>query len=320
MDEKQPRRRTINEERLNAIPAMSDKIFYFQGCTERAYPGINGAFIDACKAMGNTPVTSNEQSCCTGNFLAFNTAPLETVLAITQRNYNVIKKASASCVTTCNGCFSSFHNCDAYFRHGDGIQARVKNVLKKIGKTYIEDVIVFHAAEFLYKNRDLLVQHAKHTLDGVKIAVHYGCHFLHQEDPRALLDDFENPGILEELLGGLQASIVEYRERLLCCGAGLNQRMLHDDRINSLKITRRKLASIKQHAPDAIVVVCPYCLLHLDSAQAELEVEFDETFDIPVLHLTELIGILFDLPPEVLQLAVHRVPVDAVVQKIGYQG
>ncbi len=320
MDEQKPRRIMINEERLNAIPAMSDKFFYFQGCTERAYPGINGAFIGICNAMGNTPVTSSKQSCCTGNFLAFNTAPLETVLAITQRNYNVIREASTNCITTCNGCFSSFHNCDSYLGRSDSMQARVKNVLKKIGRTYIEDIGVFHAAEFLYKNRELLIQHAKHTLDGIKIAVHYGCHFLHQEDTRVLLEDYENPGILEELLSGLQASIVEYREQPLCCGAGLNQRMLHDDRINSLKITRRKLVSIKQHAPDAIMVVCPYCLLHLDSAQAELEVEFDETYDIPVLHLAELIGILFNLPSETLQLTVHRVPADAVVKKIGYQG
>lgn len=308
----------LNQARLDAIPSITDKIFYFKGCTERAYPGINNAFIETCKIMGNELITSDEQSCCTGNYLAFNTAPLATPLAITQRNYNVIRQHTTACLTTCNGCFSSFQNCDAYMKKNDW-RARIKEVMEQIGKEFIDDVHVFHAAEFYYKNRALIQQYAKRSLDGVKIAIHYGCHFLHQEDPGVMLDDFENPSILEDLLAGsMEASVVDYRERLTCCGAGLNQRIIQDDRTNSLKITLRKMKSIRKAGADVIVTVCPYCLLHLDNAQAELEVEFDETFDLPVLHLSELVGVLFDLPPEIVRLDAHKVPVNSFLRKIGY--
>ncbi len=313
---KQP---ALNQARLDAIPALSEKIFYFQGCTERAYPGINSAFIETCKLLGNSPEISNNQSCCTGNFLPFNTMPLETPLAITQRNYNVIKAKAPACVTTCNGCFSSFMTCNVYLKQ-QRWREHTKGVMEKVGLKFVDEVPVYHAAEFYYKNRAEIAQHARRTLDGLKVAVHYGCHFLHQEDPAVLLDDFENPGFLETMVEGMGAEAVDYRERLACCGAGLNQRILHEDRTNSLKITLKKMESIKASGTEAIVVVCPYCLLHIDNAQAELAVEFDAEFDIPVLHLVELVGMLYDLPAPVLRLDAHKVDVGGVSKRIGYTG
>lgn len=311
--------RHLNKARLDAIPAIGSKLFYFQGCTERTYPGINGAFIETCKLLGTIPATSNSQSCCTGNFLAFNTVPLKTPLAITQRNYNVIKAKAPACITTCNGCFSSFMTYDVYLKQQQW-REYTKGVLDAIGQIFIDDVRVFHVAEYYYKNRAEITSHARRSLDGLKVAIHYGCHFLHQEDPAVMLDDFENPLFLEALIEGLGGEVVEYRERLSCCGAGLNQRMLHEDRTNSLEITLQKMESIKTSGAEAIIVVCPYCLLHLDNAQAELAVEFDAEFDIPVLHLTELVGILYDLPAPVLRLDAHKVGVEGVVKKIGYPG
>ena len=310
----------INEKRLQAVPEITDQIYYFIGCTEKTYPGINNAFIEICKIIGNEPITSNKQSCCAGNFIAFNTAPLETVVALTQRNYNLIKEYAHSCVTTCNGCFSSFHNCNAWAEHSSDIKKKVKGILEKLDKDYIEDIGVFHVGEYLYKHRKLLPQYAKHNLENVKIAVHYGCHFLHQEDQGVIIDDIENPTIIEEILNELKADIVNYKEKALCCGAGLNQRVLKDDRMNALEITLKKMRSIGKHKPDAIVVVCPYCELHLDNSQFELEVEFDEDFDIPVLHLTELLGILFELPEAVLKLDNHKISVDDFLEKVNYHG
>jgi heterodisulfide reductase subunit B len=311
----------LNQARLDAVPSITDKIYYFKGCTERLYPGIDKSFTETCKIMGAKLVTNEgEQSCCTGNYLAFNTAPLATPLAITQRNYNVIREQANTCVTTCNGCFSSFQNCDWYMKKEEW-RAHITDVMEQIGRKFIDDVKVFHAAEFYYKNRAKIQQYAKRSFEGVKLAIHYGCHFLHQEDPAVLLDDFVNPSILETLIGDtMEATVADYRERLTCCGAGLNQRIIKDDRTNSLKITLRKMTSIKKAGADAIVVVCPYCLLHLDNAQAELEVEFDESFDIPVLHLSEVIGLLFDLPAEIVRLDAHKVSAHSFLKKIGYLG
>jgi heterodisulfide reductase subunit B len=310
----------INTDRLAQVPGYNEKIFYFLGCTEKAYPGINDAFLDVCKLLGTYAVTSAKQSCCTGNFLSFNTAPLDAVVAYTYRNYHVMAEQAPCCITSCNGCFSSFHACTAYFKRDEALQARVRDVLARSGRNADVQLNVFHAAEFLYKNRKQLASVLQHSLNGLDLVVHYGCHFLHQEDPGVVLAEPDNPWFLEEMLEEFGAKVHDYKERLLCCGAGLNQRILHDDRANALKLTRRKLASIKTRSPDAIIVVCPYCELHLDSAQVELEIEDDTNYDIPVLHLDELLGIMADLPKDRLQLDVHKVDVDHLLEKIGYKG
>lgn len=309
--------RHVNAARLEAIPVKGDPVFYFQGCTERVYPGINNAFIEICKKLGTPVIASNKQSCCTGNFIPFNTAPVDTVVAITQRNYNIIKAQARSAVTTCNGCFSSFHQCDAIARGNPGVEDRARVVLEGLGHAIVQDVGVFHVAEFLYKNREHVTLASTRRMDGCKVAVHYGCHFLHQEDPAVVLDDPEDPSIIEGTLEGLGVHVARYTERLACCGAGLNQRLIHDDRINALQVTLRKMRSIKAHDVDCIVVVCPYCQLHLDNAQVELEVEFDEEFNIPVVHLAQFIGLAMDVPLEVLRFDVHKVPVDPLLAALG---
>ncbi|MHA1682631.1 MAG: heterodisulfide reductase-related iron-sulfur binding cluster, partial [Promethearchaeota archaeon] len=276
----------INQERLGKVPEITESIYYFEGCTERVYPGIINSFLDLCDALGIDVSTSNKQSCCSGNFLPFNVASVKQVGAITQRNLNVIAEYSKNCITTCNGCFSSFNNVEAYLSENSEVKEGVIEILDEIGKKFVDDVNVFHVVEFLYKNRKELKKVLKNSLSGMKVSVHYGCHFLHQEDPSKIIDDVEAPHIMEAILKDLGAEVIPYKERALCCGAGLNQRILHEDRINSLNITLRKMKSIRNAAPDFVVVVCPYCEFHLDNAQVELDVEFDEEFEIPVLHLT----------------------------------
>ncbi len=320
MFETRSRSRGINEARVASIPLANDPIFYFQGCTEKVYPGINAGFMEICKAVGNTPFTSSAQSCCAGNFLAFNTSPIEAAVAISKRNLAVAGQHSKNCVTTCNGCFTSFCNCEAYVNHDPSLLERVGVLLGAKNIEMPADVKVFHVAEYFYKNRDVLAKLARHSLKSLRLAVHYGCHFLHQEDRAVVVDDVEHPRVIEDVLSSFKGNNVDYKEKLTCCGAGLNQRIIKEDRINSLLLTRRKLASIASHDVDAIVVVCPYCQLHLDNAQVELEVEFDDEFSIPVLHLVEVIGMALGLPKDVLHLDAHKVAVEGVATKMGYTG
>ena len=85
----------------------------------------------------------------------------------------------------------------------------------------------------------------------------------------------------------------------------------------SLLVGYEKMKSIRANEVDLIVTICPYCLLEMDNSQLEFEVQYNEEFHIPVLHLTELIGLLMGLDPEAeLQLSSHKTPVDPFVRKL----
>ena len=55
------------------------------------------------------------------------------------------------------------------------------------------------------------------------------------------------------------------------------------------------------------MVACPLCHVNLDSRQKQIEEEFSETFDLPVLYLTQLMGLAFGVPSDELGLEKHFV-------------
>lgn len=88
------------------------------------------------------------------------------------------------------------------------------------------------------------------------------------------------------------------------------------DELLSHKILREKLVSIEQAKADAIITICPFCHVNFDLNQISLEETFDEIYEIPTLHYTQLLGLAQDLSPDELGLYENRTPVDDLLDKI----
>ena len=53
------------------------------------------------------------------------------------------------------------------------------------------------------------------------------------------------------------------------------------------------------------MVACPLCYVNLDARQKQIEEEFKETFQLPILYFTQLMGLAFGLKSEELGLDKH---------------
>jgi heterodisulfide reductase subunit B len=60
-------------------------------------------------------------------------------------------------------------------------------------------------------------------------------------------------------------------------------------------------------AADAIVVACPLCHVNLDARQRQIEEEFKEEFQLPIIYFTQLMGLAFGLNAGELGLDKHFV-------------
>jgi len=60
---------------------------------------------------------------------------------------------------------------------------------------------------------------------------------------------------------------------------------------------------------EAIVVACPMCHSNLDLRRAEVNRHLDKATDIPVLFITQVIGLALGIPGKKLGLGRHFVPV-----------
>ncbi|GAB4331437.1 MAG: CoB--CoM heterodisulfide reductase subunit B [Promethearchaeota archaeon] len=300
--------------RFESIPLQDTQFFLFRGCTEQVYPGIQEGAIKVFKKLGIGLVTSDDQTCCSGNFLLFNLATSTGVTTVGERNLNVVRPLSRYLLTSCNGCFSSMNLGKEFLRRDEELRDRVESVLAELGMGIEEEVEVIHVGEFFFAIRQLLRDHLTCDLNGAAGVAQYGCHYLNPH-PEAIFEDPNNPTFLEELIDFLGGTPREYEKKLLCCGSGVSQRLIHPD--FSLAISHEKLASIKKQSPDFILTICPYCQYEMDNAQLEIEIEYGEEINVPVLHVNELLGLLVGLDPEAdLHLSSHKISVDPLLEKL----
>ena len=67
---------------------------------------------------------------------------------------------------------------------------------------------------------------------------------------------------------------------------------------------------------DAMVTPCPLCHLSLDAWQQKLEATTGRQFQMPILHLSQLIGVAAGLEASELKFKRHVVPVTPVLEKL----
>ena len=67
---------------------------------------------------------------------------------------------------------------------------------------------------------------------------------------------------------------------------------------------------------DAMVTPCPLCHLSLDAWQSKLKKQTGKDFEMPILHLSQLVGVAAGLTDSELKFKRHVVSVDPVIEKL----
>ena len=83
------------------------------------------------------------------------------------------------------------------------------------------------------------------------------------------------------------AKVVDYPGKKMCCGGPV----LPVDEKVALGVTKAKLDAIAGTDANAMCLVCPFCSVMYDDNQKGIEAEFETTYDLPVLYLTQLLGL-----------------------------
>jgi heterodisulfide reductase subunit B len=277
---------------------MSGKYAFFLGCVAPLrYPGIELATREIFKSLGVELVELEGAGCCPapGVIRSFDQT---TWLALAARNLALAEKKGTDIMTICNGCFGSMFEANHIMQHHPEELKKVNEVLAKVGMKYNGTVKVRHFAEVLYNDigMEKIKAQVKNPLS-YNVAVHYGCHFVKPSRVKHL-DDPERPRILDELVEATGSKSLNYKDKLMCCGAGGGVRSR--DNKTAMKMTEEKLKNLKKVNAQMIVDVCPFCHLQYDAAQNDLP-----GYGIPVIHLSQLYGMAFGLPREKLGLEAH---------------
>lgn len=279
------------------------KYSFFLGCViPNRYPLIEQSTRTLMKEMKIKLLEMEGASCCPAPGVFRSVDPL-VWLTLGARNINIAQQQNTDIMTMCNGCYGTLLEVNHKMKHDPEINSEVNKVLAETGRNFDGSVKVKHLMEVLYM--DIGIQKLKSMVKnklGLKVAVHYGCHILKPSFIRPFGGTSTDPTFFDEIVEATGCESVDYRDKLLCCGAGGGVRTGLKE--TSLQFTHQKLKEVRKSGADLIVVCCPFCHLQYDLGQVEVNkmIGDEEPFHIPVLYIAQLIGLAFGLDPQDLGL------------------
>lgn len=91
----------------------------------------------------------------------------------------------------------------------------------------------------------------------------------------------------------------------------------NDDYVMMIEPVSGKIVyQAKEKGADAIATACPMCMSNLDLRQGAMAKATGKKAQVPVMYITELIGMAFGIPNSVLGLRKHVVSTAPMVAKI----
>jgi len=239
----------------------------------------------------------------------------ETAEVMAARNLALTEQSGADLCVLCTACTGVLTEAAKKFATDEKARDKVNERLRDIGLEYKGGVKVKHFARILYEEVGIgtIAEKVTRSLAGLRIAPHYGCHYLKPHEIYDGFDSPENPHTLDELIAATGATSVSYRNKSRCCGGAL----LAVDENLALRISKEKLDQLKALQVDAVALICPFCSIMYESNQKKIETTFETSYNLPVLFLPQILGLAMGMDVRDLGFNMNRVKPNIVLEKIG---
>jgi len=148
-------------------------------------------------------------------------------------------------------------------------------------------------------------------LNGIKVANYYGCLLVRPPEMTGF-DDPEDPQTLDEIVRATGAEAVDWSHKVDCCGGSLS--------LSRTSVVSKLVADIIDAAQiagaDCIVTACPMCHANVDTRQPLAAKILGRRLEMPVLYITQLLGLALGVPARQLGFRSHLTPVTSLLRKL----
>ena len=216
-------------------------------------------------------------------------------------------------MTVCNVCTLNLRQANHQLKIDEDLRKRINDNLEQVGVPRYQGTV--EVKHFLWlvagESFDKLQTVAHKGLRGLKIAPFYGCQILR---PSKLMgfDDPDKPSSLERIIEACGGEAIDYPAKIKCCGFPIIQ--ARED--TALAELIQPIEQAMEAGADAMVTPCPLCHLSLDAWQSKLKKQTGKDFAMPILHLSQLVGVAAGLSDSELKFKRHVVPVTPVLDKL----
>jgi heterodisulfide reductase subunit B len=285
------------------------RIAYYQGCSLEGLAGEYDLSTRAiCRELSVELVPIPDWNCC-GSTPAHSYDPLISA-ALAGRNLAIAAQQGCDTVMTpCPGCLKSLRGAIEYYKNPE----QREDFLKVLGMELDGRIKAVSILELLYEQVgvDFLRHKVRRPLTGHVLVPYYGC-LLTRPASYALFDDPENPVSMDRLIEATGATAPDFPYKTECCGAAHG--VVRNEIVR--KLSGRILEMAVAQGAEAIVVACPLCQQNLDLRRGQVDRHWKRKFKLPVVYITQLIGLALGLEPKALGIDKLFVSADCLLREI----
>ncbi len=269
------------------------KYAYYPGCSlQESAQEFDVSVRAVMERLGVELVDIPDWTCCGASAAE----PVSELMnyALPARNLALAEKelGGLDVLAPCSACYLNLLKVNREVIGHKVLHERVNEALGASGLSYEGNVRVRHILDVLVNDitLDVIANAVQGDLNGMRVAPYYGCQILR---PYEVFDDPRNPVSMDNVLGAMGAKIHAWDMGARCCGASLM--------VTHPEVAMHSVEAILGAAEgaDAIATVCPLCQMNLEAYQNQSAAGGHH---VPVLYLTQLMGLAFGLEEPAVQL------------------
>ena len=275
-------------------------IGYYPGCSLHGTGRELDQSIRALSEVAGAQLKEVDDWNCCGATAAHNLSH-DLAVALPYRVLALVEEQGLKEVLApCAACFSRLKGTAVRLARSADLVAKMQELT---GHNYHGGVAILSIIE--YVNRLLaggLKDKLTSPLKGLKVAPYYGCLLARGEDI-IVGDNAEQPTGMEAAIRAAGAEPVAWNFAVECCGGGFS--MSKTEAV--VDLSNAILSDAEAAGAQAIVAGCPMCHSNLDMRQQTINAAGLGNHDLPILYLSELVGLAAGVEPKRLGLDRHFV-------------
>ena len=204
------------------------------------------------------------------------------------------KQGLAEIVVPCAACYNRLSVAQHEWNEDKGIKERLSEI---VGMPLKGTCKILNIMQFIEKYiADRITEKVVRPFVR-QVVCYYGCLLVR---PYAILqfDRLEDPQSMDELMRKTGAKPLDWGFKTECCGAGFS--VSRTDIV--AKLSGRIVQDAEDRGAEAIIVACPMCQSNLDMRRTHIDSYLNRKTKIPVLYITQAIGLAVGLNREELGL------------------
>ena len=260
------------------------------------------------KELGIELEELQDWSCCGGSIAA--SVSHDVGMAMAGRNVALAQKQNLDLLASCSGCYNKSARAMKALKNPSE-KDKIMAIMSDMGIDVDDyNIRVRNVVDVLINDVDF-TSRIKKPLTGLKVACYYGCLLTRPADITGW-DSPRFPTSMDRLSEICGAQVVDFKSKTSCCGGPI----LVSKQDVAFDLTKKILDEAQSLGADCIVLACPLCDTNLELRQSDIEKKYGVSYNLPIIYITELIGLAMGIKPNKLGINKHIVSLKHLLEKI----